>query len=65
MGKKRPTPNWPEKDVVENALRRATWRAVMMHKAMGHPVAFGEEGEVRWVAPHEIPEDPDHGGAAR
>lgn len=59
MGKRPNKPTWPEKDAVEEALRRATWRAVMLHKALGHPIAAAESDGIRWLHPHEIPEQPE------
>ncbi len=42
-------------DVMTAAVREA----VLRHKRLGNPVAVWREGRVVWLAPHEIPAEPE------
>ena len=42
--------------VVEEALARAVGDALRDHKRAGNPVPESRDGQVRWLAPEDIPD---------
>ncbi|HEX5043110.1 MAG TPA: hypothetical protein VFV75_09395 [Candidatus Polarisedimenticolaceae bacterium] len=42
--------------MVEEALARGVGEALRHHKLAGNPVAEWRDGQVRWLAPEDIPD---------
>lgn len=52
--------------LILEVMRAAVREAVLRHKRLGNPIAVWREGRVVWLAPHEIPSEPEEsrpGGA--
>jgi len=54
----------PKKDIdqifaegteIDRALKRAVQEAVRRHKLLGNPIAVGQDDQVVWLQPDEIP----------
>jgi hypothetical protein len=41
--------------LIERALVRAVWEALLRHKQAGNPIAAWRDGRVVWIAPEDIP----------
>jgi hypothetical protein len=41
------------------AMAEAVREALLVHKRLGNPVAVWRDGRVVWLAPEEIPAEPD------
>ena len=46
-------------DFIERALRRGVRQALLRHKQLGLPIAVWEDNQVVWIAPADIPIEPD------
>jgi isoaspartyl peptidase/L-asparaginase-like protein (Ntn-hydrolase superfamily) len=44
--------------LLDKALREAVAQALQFHKKMGNPIAVWQNGQVVWLAPENIPENP-------
>lgn len=45
-----------DSNLVEEALARGVGEALRHHKLAGNPVAEWRDGQVRWLAPEDIPD---------
>jgi hypothetical protein len=45
--------------LIERALARAVRKALLRHKQAGNPIAVWQDGRVVWIAPEDIPVEPE------
>jgi hypothetical protein len=43
-----------DRELIQNALKRAAREAVLSHARAGNPVAVWRDGKVVWIPPEEI-----------
>ena len=41
---------------IDLALKRAVWKALLLHKKLGHPIVVWRDGQVVEIPPDEIPD---------
>lgn len=58
-GQRSPADRVDEVQLILDVMRAAVREAVLRHKRLGNPIAVWRDGRVVWLAPHEIPAEPE------